>query len=211
MANNLDRFMNGINGKIDKTELRRKLLHIMIGIGALVLLVWGIVTPFIIFIILIICAILSLLSLKLKIPIVYFFLSNFDRQEDRRKFPGRGFLFSVVGSLLALQLFSRNIALASITILIFADPLSYLVGTTLGKTKSFIDKRKNIEGHLAGFIISSLLAMFFVHPILAIVGSLAAMLFESIIIEVQKIELDDNLIIPLAAGTAMFLIVKFFM
>ena len=92
-----------------------------------------------------------------------------------------------------------------------ADPTSYLVGKTLGKTKSFIDKRKNIEGHLAGFIISSLFAMFFVSPILAISGSLAAMLFESIIIEIQKIELDDNLIIPQAAGTTMLLIMKFFM
>ena len=36
-----------------------------------------------------------------------------------------------------------------------------------------------------------------------------AMLFESIIIEIQKIQLDDNLMIPLAAGTVMFLIARF--
>ena len=51
--------------------------------------------------------------------------------------------------------------------------------------------------------------MFFVSPALAIAGSLVAMLFESLIIEIQKIQLDDNLIIPLAAGTTMLLIARF--
>ena len=51
--------------------------------------------------------------------------------------------------------------------------------------------------------------MFFIHPCLAIAGAVMAMLFESIIIEIQKIELDDNFIIPLVAGTTMFLIMRF--
>jgi len=207
MVNHLNRLLNN---KIDKAELGRKILHIMIGAGALLLIVWNIITPFILFILFIICIILSLFSLKFKIPIVSFFLKNFERAEDKKKLPGRGFLFSMAGTLLALQLFSRNIALASMIILIFADSTSYLVGKLFGKTKSFIDKRKNIEGNIAGFIVSSLFAMFFVSPLLAISGSLVAMLFESIIIEIQKIELDDNLIIPLAAGTTMFLIARFF-
>jgi len=204
----LNRF---INRGIDKQELGRKILHIMIGIAALLLIVFNLVSSFIIFIIFIICIILSLLSLKFKLPIVNFFLENFERSEDKNRLPGRGYLFAVAGSLLALQLFERNIALASITILIFADPTSCLVGKLFGRTKSFIDNKKNIEGHIAGFLVSSLFALFFVSPALAIAGSLVAMLFESIIIEIQKIRLDDNLIIPLAAGTTMLLIVRFLM
>ncbi len=196
---------------IDGLELKRKIVHMMLGIIALLLLIYNIITPFIIFIILIVGILLSFLSLKFKIPILSFFLDNFGRPEEKGKLPGRGIIFAVVGSLLALQLFEKNIALASITILIFADPISHLTGKFFGKTKSFFDKRKNIEGHIAGALISSLLAMSFVHPVLAISGALTAMLFESLIIEIQKIELDDNLIIPLAAGTAMFLITKFFM
>jgi dolichol kinase len=200
-----------MNSKIEEFELRRKIVHILMGIVAVLLLINNIVTPFIIFIILIIGILLSLLSLKVKVPILHLFLNNFERIGEKGKLPGRGIIFAVVGSLLALQLFERNIALASIMILTFADPISHLIGKFFGRTKSFLDKRKNIEGHIAGAIISALLAMFFVHPILAIAGSLVAMLFESLIIEVQKIELDDNLIIPLAAGTAMFLIMRFFM
>jgi len=200
-----------INKKIKEAELRRKLLHIMIGIVSLILIVYNIVTPFIIFIILAIGIFSSLLSLKFNIPVINFFLKNFERANDRKRLPGRGIIFAVAGSLLALQLFERNIALASIIILTFADPVSHLVGKLFGKTRSFLDERKNIEGNIAGFIVSSLFAMFFVAPALAISGALIAMLFESIIIEIQKIQLDDNLIIPLAAGTTMILIVRFFM
>jgi dolichol kinase len=175
-------------------ELGRKIVHMMIGIIALLLIIYNIVTPLIIFIILIIGTLCSLISLKYKIPILSFFLDNFGRHNEKGKLPGRGIIFAVVGSLLALQLFDRNIALASIIILTFADPVSHLIGKLFGKTKSFIDKRKNID---------------FVHPLLALAGALSAMLFEAIIIEIQKIELDDNLIIPLAAGTTMFLIVEF--
>jgi len=194
---------------MNHAELGRKIVHMLIGIVALLLLINNIITPLIIFIILIIGTLCSLLSLKYRIPIISFFLDNFERPEEKTKLPGVGIILAVVGSLLALQLFERNIALASITILTFADPISHLIGKLFGRTKSFLDKKKNIEGHIAGTIIGSLFAMFFVHPILAFSGALAAMLFEAIIIEIQKVQLDDNLIIPLAAGTAMFLIVEF--
>ncbi len=194
---------------IGNFELKRKILHILIGITALLLLVYDIINSLIIFVILTIGVFVSLLSLKIRIPIISWFLDNFERNKDKNTLPGRGIIFAVVGSLLTIQLFETNIALASIIILTFADPISHLIGKYFGKTKSPLNKTKNIEGHIVGAIISSLFAMFFVHPVLAISGSLAAMLFESIIIEVQKIQLDDNLIIPLAAGTTMFLIVRF--
>jgi len=182
----------------------------MIGTAALLMIIYQIVTPLIIFILLVIFSLFSLFSLKYKLPLSNFFLSRFD-VKNGNILPGRGFLFSILGTLLALQLFEYDIALASIIILTFADPTSYLVGKYLGKTRHFLDKRKNIEGNIAGFIISSVFALFFVSPVLAIAGALAAMLFEALIIEIQKIELDDNLIIPLAAGTTMFLIRTFIM
>jgi dolichol kinase len=195
--------------KINHLELRRKIAHIMIGIISILLIIYNLVTPFIIFIILIAGVFVSLLSLSIKIPIISWFLDKFERDKDKNELPGRGIIFAVVGSLLALQLFERNIALASMIILIFADPISHLVGKVFGKTKSPINKEKNIEGPIVGAIVSSALAMFFVHPILAISGSVIAMLFESLVIEIQKIQLDDNLVIPLAAGTTMFLITEF--
>lgn len=195
--------------KINHLELKREILHILVGITALFLLIYNIISPLIIFIILAIGVFVSLLILKIRIPLISWFLDNFERNKDKNMLPGRGIIFAVAGSLLALELFDLDIALASIIILTFADPISHLFGKAFGRTKSPINKTKNIEGHIAGAIISSLMAMFFVHPILAISGAITAMLFESIVIEIQKIQLDDNLIIPLVAGTAMFLIVRF--
>jgi dolichol kinase len=196
---------------IDNLEFKRKIFHILVGITAILLLIYNLITPLIIFIILIIGIFVSLLSLRIRIPIISWFLDNFERNKDKNKLPGRGIIFAVTGSLLALQLFETNIALASIIILTFGDPISHLIGRYFGRTKSPLNKTKNIEGHIAGAIISSIMAMFFVSPLLAIAGAIIAMLFESIVIEIQKIQLDDNLIIPLSAGTAMFLIAKFFL
>lgn len=193
----------------NQLELKRKILHILVGIIGIILLTYDIFNSLIIFILLIFGIFLSLLSLKYKIPLVNYFLRNFDREEDIKNLPGRGMIFSFVGALLALQLFQRNIALASITILTFSDSISYIVGKYFGKTSSLLDSRKNIEGSLAGFLVSSILVSFFVPFYLAISGSLIAMLFELLTIKIQELKIDDNLIIPLSSGTAMFLIARF--
>lgn len=198
-----------INKRISYIGLKRKIMHILIGIMALFLLIYNLISPFQIFIILIIGIFLSLLSIKFRIPIISFFLDNFENPAQEKYLPARAVIFAAAGILLAVRLFPRDIALASISILVFADPISHLVGKLLGKTPSMIDTRKNIEGHIAGALISSLIAWFFVPFYLAFSGALIAMLFESVIIEIQKIQLDDNLIIPLVAGTTMFLIVRF--
>ena len=192
---------------MNNQELGRKALHILIGIILLYLIMFNLIGLYYLFFLLILAGFLSLLSLRYKIPIVNFLLDRFERKNT--DLPGRAFLFFLAGILLTLKLFPRDIALASIIILVFADPVSHFVGKTFGKIKLPLDKEKNVEGHLAGFIVSSLFAMFFVSPILAISGSLVAMLFESLIIEIQKIRLDDNFIIPLVAGTTMLLITKF--
>ena len=187
-------------------ELKRQILHVLIGIIFLFSIIYKLITPLQLFILLVISGIFGFLSLKYKIPILDFFLEKFERKNT--EFPGKGFIMFLAGTLLVLKLFPLNIALASIIILTFADPVSHFIGENFGHFK-ILQNKKNIEGNIAGIIVSSLLAMFFVHPCLAIAGSLTAMLFESLIIEIQKIKLDDNLIIPLIAGTIMFLIQKF--
>jgi len=197
------------NSNINNLEIKRKILHILIGIIGIFLLIYDIINSFIIFIILILGIFLSILSLKIQIPLISWFLNTFERQQDKNELPGRGIIFAVAGSLLVLQLFQKNIALASISILTFSDPVSYLIGKIFGKTKSILNKSKNIEGNIAAALIGSLLAMFFVPFYLAAIGSLTAMLFELLTIKIQDIKIDDNLIIPLVAGTIMFLTTKF--
>ncbi|MBU4086297.1 MAG: hypothetical protein KKB21_01830, partial [Nanoarchaeota archaeon] len=94
------------------------------------------------------------------------------------------------------------------TILTFSDPVSHFIGSNFGRIK-LVNERKNVEGTIAGIIIGTLLASFFVHFWLAFIASLAAMLFELLGIKLAESEIDDNLLIPLVAGTTMFLILRF--
>jgi dolichol kinase len=194
---------------LNNFELKRKLAHILFGIVGLLLLVYGLITPLQIFLILIIGVLISFLSLKIDIPIIGYFLEAFERDQDKKQLPGRGVLFAVAGALLVLQLFEKQMALASITILVFADPISHIVGSNFGKIKSILNSKKNIEGTIAGTIISTIIALSFVPFYLAFSAALISMIFELLTIKIQDIQLDDNLIIPLIAGTVMFLIMRF--
>jgi dolichol kinase len=189
-------------------EIKRKIVHILFGTIGLILLIYNFLTDYQIFIILCSGFLLSFISKKIKVPIISYCLKRFEKYEDR-DLPGKAILFGVTGVLFALRLFPRPIALASISILIFADPISHMVGSNFGKIKSPINKKKNIEGPIAGVLISTMVAWFFVPFYLAFLGASIAMLFESLIIKIQDFKLDDNFTIPLTAGTTMLLILKY--
>lgn len=190
-------------------EFKRKLLHILVGIIGILLIQFEIFNSKIIFSLLIFGILLSIACLKFRVPIVDYFLDTFERRKEKQHMPGRALIFAFAGVLLCIQLFEKNIALASITILTFSDSISMIVGKYIGKIKTPLDKNKNIEGTIAGILISSSLATFFVPFYLAFAGSLIAGIFELLTIKIQELKIDDNLIIPLTAGTIMYLISKF--
>lgn len=198
--------MNPIH-KITQLELRRKILHILAGIVFTFLILTNNLSSKILFLFLVIGVFCSLISLKINIPFVKSCLNIFERPDE--KIPGRAVLSAGAGVLLIMQLFSKDIVLASMLILTFADPISHIIGKVFGKTKSIFNEKKNIEGNICGAILSSIIAMFAVSPALAMAGSLIAMSVELVIIKVQDIQIDDNLIIPLVAGTTMHLIQLF--
>ena len=187
-----------------KQELIRQLMHILFGLLLVILFSAGLINAWILFYILIASIILSFLSIKYNIPVVSWFLKNFERQNTR--LPGEGFVFFLVGSLLAIKLFSQDIALASILILSFGDGISHLIGEGIGKRKILFNKSKNIEGLVFGVIAGTLAALFFVSFLEAFVASLAAMLVEAVEIKIRENHIDDNLFVPLVAGTAILLL-----
>ena len=156
------------------------------------------------FIVLVIGCLISFLSTKFYIPLISECLELFERKENA-KFPGKGVLFFFVGSLLSLQLFSKDIALASILILTFSDPLSHFIGSNFGRTILF-NERKYIEGTFFGILVGTLFACFFVSPILAFAGAFVAMFMETAEVAMAGQTIDDNLLIPLVAGTIMHFI-----
>ena len=181
-------------------ELGRKIIHVLSGIALMLLISYNIINTLILFYILILGCILSVLSLRLKIPIISWFLREFGKEEE--KIPGRGMIFFVAGSLLAMKLFSIDIALASIAILTFSDSSSCLIGKYCGNTK--IIGRKNIEGMIFGFLIGTIVALFFISFPEAFLAAAGSMIIEYVEVKVSDKNIDDNLLIPLVSGTIIY-------
>lgn len=194
--------------EIDLLELRREIFHILAGIGFLIIALFIPNAQYILFIILILGALLSFLATHYKIPVIHDFLCLFER-DCNRNFPGKGVLFFFIGSLLSLRLFNYQVALASIIILTFADPVSHFVGSNFGKTRSKFDRRKKVEGTISGILVGTIVASLFVNPLIAFVGSLFAMIAELIGVIIGNLNIDDNLLIPLVSGTIMHLLSSF--
>ena len=107
-----------------------------------------------------------------------------------------------LGALLALIIFPPPIAAAAIYALAFGDSVSSLVGKSLGRLRPGFLKGKSIEGSLACFTVSTL-AGFLVFrdlkPALAV--GLASTLVDAL-----PLKDFDNLLMPLAAGLAAFVL-----
>jgi dolichol kinase len=183
-------------------EIRRQIFHILLGILLVTLLHFNIIDPLHIFWLLITGIILSWISLNHRLPVISWFLDKFERKQVR---PGKGAITYFIGVLLALKLFPLDIALASILILAIGDGISSLVGP-FGKLKTGLSDKKLFEGTLAGALAGALGALFFVSPIEAFVGAFLAMIFEAMEIRLNQQILNDNVIVPLTAGTTMLLL-----
>jgi dolichol kinase len=183
-------------------EFRRKILHIVIGVIIILMAIFVSQAKWILLYAVILGIILSIASLYIKIPVLNFFLENFERPHYRKVFPGKGLLFFVAGSLLVLKIFPPNIALASIAILTFSDPFfSFDKRVFRGMLKI-----KNLRSLLLGLIAGTLAASFFISPLNALVAAVFAAIMESIAIFLGSDQVDDNIIIPLSAGTILYLI-----
>ncbi len=191
-------------------ELHRKLFHLIMGIVTVALIYYDILSSFTLFLIIIVGILLSFLTKRVRLPIISLFVDHFERDNQKSSFPGRGAIFFFVGTLLALKLFDKNIALASIMVLTLGDSISHMVGAQYGQLKNIFNWNSNklLEGTLAGTIMGFLGALIFVPLPEAFLGSLCAMIAEVMKIDFNEKTIDDNMIIPLVAGTVMMMVGK---
>src|SRR3990167_8457702 len=121
---------------LSELELKRQFMHILVGLVTIALIYYNVLSSFAIFFLIIAGIMLSILSKRIRIPLISHFLDHFEREEQRKNFPGKGTIFFFVGVLLSLQLFERNIAYASLLVLTFGDSISHLFGAQFGKIKN---------------------------------------------------------------------------
>ena len=115
--------------------------------------------------------------------------------------------------LLTIISFPKSIALVAIYTLAIGDPMSALVGIKYGKHK--LIKKKSLEGSLAFFISSFIITFLIFRPmnpdLLGMTLGLSfLMAFLITCFELIPLRLDDNLTIPLAAATILWLLTAFF-
>ena len=125
-----------------------------------------------------------------------FLISMLRIHEMDGKYTGATWVF--IGSTLTIAIFPKEIAVISLVYMSLGDAIASLVGRKYGKMKFY---NKTIEGSLAGLIVcllSGYLAQLSLPLVVVFSGAFAAMF-----IELLPISIDDNLSVPLFAGTIM--------
>lgn len=190
---------------ISELEIRRRMFHLGSGIIIVGLIYYDILDWIITLILLVLLIILGLIVKKAKVPVASWFFEKFDRPKDFKKLPGKGSVFYLLGVLFALLLFPKDVAMASIIILAVGDSISPIVGQ-YGNIENPFNRKKFIEGSIAGGLVAFLAAMLFVRPLEAGAASFFAMVAEGIDLKLGVNQLDDNIVMPLTAGIAIMIL-----
>lgn len=113
-----------------------------------------------------------------------------------------GATYVMLGCLLSVVLFPRKVAIAALLFLSISDALASLIGIKFGRARLF---GKSLAGSTA-FLVSAVAIVHFVQPAppwIGIAGALTATVVEALPLKLAGRMLDDNLTIPLSAGTVM--------
>jgi len=110
-------------------------------------------------------------------------------------------IFFALGIMLALILFPPHVGYASIAIFTLGDGFATIFGKTMGTHVSPYNKGKKIEGTIFGFLMASLGASLFVSPLRAVAAATVGMIVESL-----PTPINDNILIPLAAGLTLLVL-----
>jgi len=184
--------------RLTSLELRRQLLHMGFGIVLITLLYFGILNIYLMIGGLTLALILSRLCTMTQIPIASWVMDRFERKEFRHKFPGKGPIFFMMGSIVVLYFFPLHIALAAMVILSVGDAVSHIAGKLLSR-RSY-KYLKSVEGTAVAIVASFFGVLIFVNFAAALVGVSVSLLFEDL-----KLGIEDNLFLPIVAAIIMSL------
>lgn len=185
-------------------EIRRQILHLLYGPLIVILHERGFLPLPLLFAVILAGAAMSYLVKRKRLFWVARVLSLFEREHHMENFPGRGILFFTIGATLCLLLFPASVAYAGILMLSAGDAVCNLVGRHFGRIKTRLNPDKYLEGTFLGILVSAPIAYYFVpNPFAAVSAACLAMVLELPNVRVFGFEIDDNIIIPLAASLTL--------
>ncbi len=194
---------------MSQLEIRRKIVHLALGIALAGLLFFDALSAKYLGIAIGVLGLIFFTTRRKRITFIDWILENFEREEDKRTYPGKGALFYLIGVELCIVLFPKDITIASVLILAFGDSIPNFVGMQFRRIPHPFSDRKFLEGSLAGLFAAFLAASFFVEWQEALIAAFVAMVIEGIDMKIGFEKIDDNLIIPIAAGITIILLRSF--
>jgi dolichol kinase len=193
---------------ITPAELKRKLIHLL-----------NLVIPFsyvfifpnknqMAIILLIFALIFVIVDLtRMRLAFVKFFFDHFFNSMMRQhEISGRftGATWVLIISVPVIYLLPKEIAILSLVFMSLGDIAAAIIGLSFGKTKI---GKKSLEGSIGCLFVCIIAALMLdlVPLIVSISGAVMATVFEAL-----PIDIDDNILIPIGAGSTMVLASSFF-
>ncbi|WP_342305274.1 diacylglycerol/polyprenol kinase family protein [Methanolobus sp. ZRKC5] len=129
------------------------------------------------------------LDRSIKLPVLHILL----RQKERTGIGSH--VYFTIGALIAVSVFSKNVAFAAILMTTFGDMTAALIGKRFGKIRIF-SNGKSLEGTIAEFVVNLFIAVLLLeNPVVSIF-----MAFVATFVETTFVKIDDNLAIPIFSG-----------
>lgn len=105
------------------------------------------------------------------------------------------YVYFTLGALVAVSVFSRDVAIASVLMTTFGDMSAALIGKKYGKIRVF-SNNKSLEGCIAEFIVDAVIGVL----LLGNVPVAIMMAFVATYVETTFVKIDDNIAIPVFSG-----------
>ena len=132
----------------------------------------------------------------------HFFNSMMRQHEISGRFTGATWVLII--SVPVIYLLPKEIAILSLVFMSLGDIAAAIIGLSFGKTKI---GKKSLEGSIGCLFVCIIAALMLdlVPLIVSISGAVMATVFEAL-----PIDIDDNILIPIGAGSTMVLASSFF-
>jgi len=185
-----------------KTEKKRQLIHILLGL-LYASIVFFLPQDLSFILLLVIFATGSFISYThaylTPVPFIKDIIEKVERTKENH-IPGRAALSFTLGIILSAIIFysfDKLILLGAILTLTFGDGFSTIIGKAIGKRKTF--DGKTMEGTIAGIIAATIALSFFFNLEIALATAIFGMLAE-------YIPINDNYAIPLVSGLVLIIL-----
>lgn len=181
-----------------KNEILRKSLHVF---GVTIWLVYSYLGYEYTFIYVALCLLVSFIFeiIRLKKYSLYPFkkvTKTLSRENEKFAFAAHTYFFA--SATIIAYLLKDIMAIVAIMVFISSDAVAAIIGITIGRHKNPINKKKTIEGTIAGVIVAVIVTNIFLETVYALATAITFLVIDSI-----DIRISDNFTLPLFMGIAL--------